>query len=246
MRPEKIICLALMVFLVPLTSMPNDLTSKVIYNAYIGNQMDLWEKSIELIYTNSSRKEFENGSEALGMAHYGYIAWLIGTNQNSKASEFLEKAHENADILLRKNPSSSMAHSFKAAFLAYSIALSNYKAPFLGPKSLEHIKQALKLDSQNPLAWILQGNSLYYMPGFMGGSKEKALESYQKAILLFEKNRVNLKNNWLYINTLTLLANGYSEMNLNQKAGSIYEHILRIEPNVKWVKDELYPRIKQL
>lgn len=245
MRLKISIPVILIGILFPFISNANDLSSSVIYHAYIGNRMDLWEKSIELIYKNSSPKELENGSEALGMAHYGYIAWLIGTNQESKASDYLDKAHQNADILLRKNPSNSQAHSLKAAFLAYSIALSNYKAPFLGPKSLEHINQSIKLDNQNPLAWILQGNSLYYMPGFMGGSKEKALESYRKAIVLLEKNEASLKNNWLYLNTLTLLANGYKELNLNQKAGSMYEQILRVEPNFKWVKDELYPKLRQ-
>ncbi len=117
------------------------------------------------------------------------------------------------------------------------------KAPFLGPESIRNINHALEIGPDRPQGWIENGNALYYMPKIFGGSKEKALESYNKAIQLMEKDAEMIKHSWLYINVLMILGQSYEKTENYQMAKITYEKVLRIEPDFTYMREELYPAL---
>lgn len=56
-----------------------------------------------------------------------------------------------------------------------------------------------------------------------------------------EKDPIVMKNDWNYLSLLANMAEAYNELKEYDKAEQYYKHILTIEPNFLWVKNELYP-----
>jgi len=144
-----------------------------------------------------------------------------------------------------KYPENADWYAFKGAFYGYKIGLSPVKAPFLGQKSMDNIDLALEFGPERPQGWIEKGNALFYMPKSFGGSKEKALEAYKKAIRFMEGDPESLPYNWVYLNVLMVLGQSYEKTEKPKLAGSTYKKILKIEPDFSYVRDELYPAFLQ-
>jgi tetratricopeptide (TPR) repeat protein len=210
-----------------------------IYNAFISNNMYKWKTIID------EMDRIQNKSNDLIMDllnyQYGYIGWCIGNNRNKLAEEYIELGQKNIQILEKKNFKISMVNSYKSAFYGFRIGLNMFQAPFIGTKSIDCAKLAIKQDNKNPYGYIQYGNTEYYMPAMFGGSKNVALEYYEKAAKLMESNPVQAKDDWNYLTLLTTIARAYSELKYYNSAKLIYEKILRIEPRFLWVKNELYP-----
>jgi tetratricopeptide (TPR) repeat protein len=81
------------------------------------------------------------------------------------------------------------------------------------------------------------------MPAAFGGSKELAIENYQKAEKLMESSASEIKENWNYISLLLAIGKAHDETANYKMAKVYYEKILKIEPRFAWVKNELYPNI---
>ena len=84
---------------------------------------------------------------------------------------------------------------------------------------------------------------LQYPPSILGGSKSEALKNYLKAKKLMESKAQELSDDWNYLSLLVSIAKTYELLNDNRNAKLVYEEILRSEPQFKWVRDELYPRL---
>jgi tetratricopeptide (TPR) repeat protein len=128
-------------------------------------------------------------------AMYGLVGYEIGAGKKAEAKMLVEKADHTLDLLLKNYPENARLHSLAGAFYGYKISFAFYKAPFLGPKSMYHIDQAIKLDPNEPMGYIEKGNSLQYRPAVFGGDKKEALKFYHKALSLI-KARNETKCNW--------------------------------------------------
>jgi hypothetical protein len=212
-----------------------------IYQAYIINDMKAWEKKIvEMNLQNGKSNEF---IMELVNYQYGYIAWCIGNDKDDAAEKYLDLAEKNLSILEKAVYKLSLVNSYKSAFYGYRIGLNKFRAPFIGPKSVECAKLAIKLDDKNPYGYIQYGNSQYYMPTVFGGSKSVALEYYQKAEKLMELDENQIKNDWNYLSLLSIIAQAHTALKDYGSAKYYYDKILKIEPNFLWVKNELYPQL---
>lgn len=210
-----------------------------IYEAYISGNMEKWKTVL-----NQMQQKNENSSEfliELVNYQYGYTGWCIGKDKNREAKQIIKLAEENLEKLEDKNYSPSEINAYKSAFYGFKLGLAPLKAPILGPKSLNHSKLAMEQDSTNPMGYIQYGNSQFYMPPVFGGSKKEAVEYFQKALNLMEKENAKANNNWNYLSLMTLIAQSYEEMNEYEKADATYKKILKIEPHFTYVKNELYP-----
>lgn len=222
----------------------NAMTNKSrIYKAYISNDMTDWktvidEMSQQKTKSNDVRLEFLN-------FQYGYIAWCIGNNKKEEAQNYLDLGQKNLEILEKQKYKPSILNSYKSAFYGFSIGLNILKAPFIGPKSVDCAKLAMKQDTTNPLGYIQYGNSQYYMPAIFGGSKTVALTYFLKAKELMEKKPEQLNEDWNYLSLLTIIAKTYTELKEKPKAKAYYLKILKIEPEFLWVKNELYPELEK-
>jgi Tfp pilus assembly protein PilF len=100
----------------------------------------------------------------------------------------------------------------------------------------------MSIDENNPLGYVQYANTLFYTPDFLGGSKKGALENFRKALVLMERDKEEIKDDWNYLNLLTVIAQSYEKTGNNELADACYQKIITIEPNYDWVKNELYPQ----
>lgn len=214
-----------------------------IYLAYVQGDMSRWEAIIRLMEERSDDFSDEERKELISY-YYGYISFLLETDQKDKVQDYIIKGEKHLNALLKSAPNDVTALAYKGSFIGFRIGTNKFKALTLGKESISYINRAYKLDSQNVQAILDKGNLLYHMPGMFGGDKKEAVRLYEKAVLRMEKHQ-NLKQNWLYLNVLTTIARHYEEEKQWQKAVLIYEKILQQEPEFSWVKDTLYPAAKR-
>jgi tetratricopeptide (TPR) repeat protein len=210
-----------------------------IYKAYISGDMVKWKQVIDNMELQKN-KTYLYISELLNY-QYGYIGWCIGEKRFNEAETYIAKGYYYIQLLEKNKDYQSIVNSYKSAFYGFKIGLNKLQAPFIGPKSVDCAKRSIELDPLNAHGYIQLGNSEYYMPAAFGGSKQLAIQYYEKALMLFEQNPEKMKNDWNYLSLLTQIARAFETIQQYEKAGFYYNKILTIEPLYKWVKDELYP-----
>lgn len=210
-----------------------------IYNCYINNKMNDWKTIIDKMNEKENKSD-EYTLELLNY-QYGYIGWCLGNDKEDDAEKYLDLAIENTEYLENKNYQLSMINGYKSALWGFKIGLAFYKAPFLGPESIDFAKKSIELDKNNYFGYLQSGNIEFYMPAAFGGSKTLALKYYKKAeTLLTDK-----KENWNYISLLIVIAQAYTKTGHYEKAKKYCEKILSIEPDFDWIKNILLPEINR-
>lgn len=217
---------------------------RAIYESFRDGDMVRWKKTIDLMEKQKDKSD-KFLLELLDF-QYGYIAYCLGNNDMDQAKKYYEKGKKIIKILDDKKYSPSMLNAYKAAFYGYAIGFHTYQAPIVGPKSIYCAREAMKLDSNNPFGFILFGHIRYYMPVIFGGSKKEAIEYYTKAAKMMEADTVKYKDDWNYLGILVTIAEAYIEIGDNEKVKYYYDKILSFEPELVWVKNELYPKFLKI
>jgi tetratricopeptide (TPR) repeat protein len=215
------------------------------YKAFVTGDMTQWPDWIDQLEEHYSETASDHVLKDIVRAYYGYVAFLIGVERKDKAERYIDEAEQYLDMLKSVDSYQSYAEAMHGAFIAYKIGIKKARAIYLGPRSMNHIKKAIELDPDNPYGWVERGNAEYHMPRTFGGSYETAAEYFLKAINIFEKEKSTLQCNWVYMNTLAWLAQSYDKSGKDKKAEETYQKILSIEPDFKWVKEELYPEFRK-
>ncbi len=211
-----------------------------VYRAYISDEMDAWDQVIVELRNRKASLSDPQLSELINY-YYGYTGWAIGEGHDKKANQYILEAEDIINQLSVKYPGRPDLSAYKGAFIAYRIGIKPIRALFLGPESMKNINHAVETGPYSPNAWIEKGNALFYMPTVFGGSKKKALEAFNRAIQLMEKDPEFIYHNWMYLNVLMILGQGYEKIDNFQMAKITYEKVLQIEPNFTYVRDKLYP-----
>lgn len=211
-----------------------------IYQSFISGRMDKWEIAMNTFAdkTNLSNEE----KLELVSYYYGYIGYSLGIKNKAKAKIYIEKGDAMIDDLLETTPTAE-AYAFKGAFVGFRIGMNPIKAPFLGQSCSKNVDKALSISQSNIQSNIEKANILYYSPSAFGGDKTEAKRYYSKAISLYESKPELTTESWLYLNLLTKVAQINTEEKKYNDAKTIYEKILKIEPNYLYVKDQLYPQL---
>lgn len=87
-----------------------------------------------------------------------------------------EKAEENSEVM-----------TLRANYWQSQLQVSSMMAPFYGPKAGKILNKAIKKDGENPRAYYLLAQNIFYTPAMFGGGKEKAMPYFEKAKELFAK-----------------------------------------------------------
>ena len=211
------------------------------YEAYISGDMTSWPEWLEALEMKYEKRSDPEILYDILIAYYGYVAWLIGVDEDDRADRFLEEAQPYLDELDGYEGYSTYAESFRGAFLAFEIGMSKRKAVFLGPESISHINRAVELDPGNPVAWMEKGNAEYHMPRIFGGSYRQAASYFKKSVRFFEDQPGDLSCNWRYLNALAWLAQSYDKAGMEEEAAQTYRKIMEVEPRFSWVREELVP-----
>lgn len=217
---------------------------QMIYRAFTEDRMDMWLEAINMLEREYERSGSPDILYELTLARYGYIGYNLGVDNRDEARTQIALAEETMDKLMRSPRYESSAYALQAAMYAFRISMAPWRAVFWGRRSMNLIDKAIETDPTNPSAWIEHGNAMFYAPATFGGSKEKAIESYRKAIGLLE-NEMDDNHRWLYLNTLVALAKSYIETGNRSLALITYKKALEFEPGFTWVRDKLLPELKQ-
>ena len=212
-----------------------------VYSAYINNNMDLWRNVIERM--NAIPEKDNELLLELVNYQYGYIGYCLGFDKKDEARELLHAAQKNLEILEDRKYSLSIINSYKSAFYGFRIALNPITAPVNGFKALDCARTALKLDPEHYLGYVQLGNSEFFMPSTLGGSKKEALEYFLEAKKLIEKNPESLSDDWNYLSLLIVIGQTYTYLKDYNSAQRVYLDILELEPGFLYVKDDLYPKL---
>ncbi len=216
---------------------------QLIYRAFTEDRMELWVEAINLLEREYQVNSSTDVLYELTLARYGFIGYSLGVDNRREARMHIDLAEEHMDKLKASKEYEASAYALQAAMYAFRISMAPWRAVFWGPRSMNLIEKAIETDPDNPSAWIEHGNAMYYAPATFGGSKEKAIESYRKAITLLETNMTE-RHRWLYLNTLVALAKSYRETGNRSMALITYKKALEFEPGFKWVRDELLPELR--
>lgn len=217
--------------------------SAKVYESFISGNMNGWETAVNEMESQKSTKAVK----LLDLINYqyGYIGWCLGNDKKKDARYYLDLMEKNLELLKEEKGESADYHAYNAATYGFKIGLSLWRAPFLGPKSMNHAELAIEKDSGNLQANIEMGNIWNHMPEMFGGSKEKAMNYYLKAIEIFEKQEEEKQTQkWMYLNLLATVGQIESQEGNREKALLIYKKALNIEPRFIWVKDELLPSLQ--
>ncbi len=174
----------------------------------------------------------------IAQTQYGYIGFLIGTGNTTEARRYMKMAESNVEKILDQRPDCHDALAIQSSLYAFHIALSPYKAPVFGPRSLMIIDEAYKINNTSPQVLIEKGNVAHYAPALFGGNLSKAIDYYTLAI---EKLQTGGQPSWILLNTLVQRAMVYDKAGMKTEARNAYKQILSVAPDFKWVRDELYP-----
>ena len=249
MKLLKVLPLLLLLMFVTYSAKANRLNSKydsLLYQSYKDGDMEVWVNVMKLLENEYESNPQNPITYDLLKVQYGYIGYLIGINDTKSARKYLAKAESNTEKLLKAQSDNADVIAIKAALVAYNIGLSPYKAPFLGPRSMSLIDEALAINPNSIQALIEKANATHYAPSMFGGNPEEAVKYYSKALQLMELNYTGKKPiSWIYLNIYVQLALAQEKAGQIANAQRTYARIISMAPDFKWVVNDLYPKFSK-
>ena len=213
---------------------------KASYNAFVSGKMDDWTHIIaemEKCSNLSLNEKFE-----LIRYYYGYSAYLIGIKENKKAKNYVGKGDKLINEILKSEPNNATALAFKGSFLGFKVVLNRWRIVTLGPESIRCINRAYKTDPHDIQAITDKANLLYFTPGLFGGNKKESFVFFEKSVAKMESSQ-KTEDSWFYLALLSLLAEHYEKEGFCEKALATQQKLLRIEPNLKWLKEKILSKL---
>lgn len=205
---------------------------------FLIGDMDSWLALVDSLQEQQLSK-VEN--DVLLQAQYGLMGYFLSQNRKERAAQQYQYFEKNLNSVLKIFPQNPEYLAMKAASYGFEIGMSPIKAPFLNSKHLQSINRALQNRNNCAFPLIEQGNSLFFRPPIVGGNKEKAVEYYEQAVQILEKQQ---SCNWLYYSISSWLGQVYTKMGEPEKSFAMYKKLLAIEPEFEYVKDELLPQLQ--
>ena len=192
----------------------------------------------------------------IALTDYRIANYLLAQGKKNKdqASKHLKEAAEHLEEATREDITREDAKAVAAEIYALlssvygrQISLSGIKGMFLGPKSGNLLKKAEQLAPDNPRVVLSAAISDFNTPKMWGGSKERAVEGFQRAAYLFvqEKPTDPIHPVWGHSETYTWLGIAYLDRDEEDAARAAFEKALEIDPDNGWVKYELLPKMEK-
>ncbi|MGF1533829.1 MAG: tetratricopeptide repeat protein [Bernardetiaceae bacterium] len=166
------------------------------------------------------------------------LTYALGHKDEALFEQFVEKAQQNLEVILKKDPQHAQAHALLAQVYGFRIAYSPWRGIFLGSRSNRHIGLSIAANPNEPLGWYQRGNARFNAPAAFGGDKEQAVKDFEKAVWLMEQSR-DLTHNWYYLDMLAWLGIAYRDTGQPQKAVQTWQKALALEPRRDWIRNEL-------
>ncbi|MEM6337546.1 MAG: tetratricopeptide repeat protein [Bacteroidota bacterium] len=184
------------------------------------------------------------------IAHYwaGYAGYRIGSmnmgSDKDLADEWLSKsrAHLERSIELEK---SADAYALLSTVYSLQIGIKWTRGMSLGGKASGMLETAKALGPDNPRVALIDGIRLYNTPRMWGGNKDKAMEQFRVALMLFEEEDVTdpFQPAWGHPDAYAWLGIAYAQQDEKEQARIAYGQALEVSPGYAWVERILLPSL---
>jgi len=190
-----------------------------------------------LYYYNELRNKANSQEENYLYAYANGLAiFLILTSDRLYANEqYVDSAILYLEKCTQLKPDFSDAYAVLGSLYGMKAIMNLSHVIYWRKRSEEAFQKAKSLDPENPRVYYLEGISFFFRPKTFGGGKEKAKENFEKALVLYQKEKNPLS--WGYMECKAFLGFVYEKMNMKEKAIKVYDEILQQEPTYLWVKE---------
>lgn len=185
----------------------------------------------------------------LAKYYSAYVEYRLYASKQATNNSFVEKFYEPAvktcKELIETGKMLDEAKTILAALYVMRLAKNPMEAMALSPQIHSLLGEAESINPSNPRIHIIRGIMVMNTPPMFGGGTEKGMDSFKKAISLFESNKNENNNlpNWGYEESHAWLGIGYQRINNMEKAKEIFIKVLELKPDFGWVKFKLLPSI---
>ncbi len=183
------------------------------------------------------------------LADFRIANHLLGREEASKdrASAHLESAVESLKQVVRLDPESAEAWALLNSVYGRQISLSPMKGMLLGRRSRRALDKAQELAPDNPRVVLTAALSDFNTPGMWGGDKERAMEGFRRAAVLFavEEPADPLHPVWGHREVYAWIGLAHLDRDERDQAKAAFEKALEIDPDFGWVRYVLLPGMEQ-
>lgn len=237
MKPLLIIML---VTAVGLRATAQDATDATMYQAYLHQDKSLWKKAVEERTKEAKQSPSDaNKQYKLAFAQFSLLSSTMATKDESFFDEYIDPVKELLKTLIENNKVAAEPKALLSATYGLQMGHSPMKGITLGSKSSSLAEEAKTLAPSSAIAWRFYGSNKFYTPSAFGGDVKEAIVALAKSVKLFESKPEELKNNWLYLDTIVLLGQAYLKNEEKSKALVTYEKAIGAEPSYAYAKSLL-------
>ncbi len=169
--------------------------------------------------------------------HYSWVNLFDSVKiDRGKAQGYLESSLKICQRSIGLNR--EFSDSYRLAGDIYG-RLLDFKNPIIygfwyGSKAKKLVTKAIEINSQNPEGYLAFGRNYFFTPSAFGGSKDKAIRYFKKAIELCPG----------YYMSYIWLGKVYLSRGEKTEAKVLFQKALQLEPRSGWVKYELLDKVK--
>lgn len=167
-------------------------------------------------------------------------------NDSKLKTQYIDKAIDHLEKCIEINKDFSEAYILLAGVYGVMMSIDRTAAVSLSSKAANALKTAMKLDNNNPRAYLVAGRSAFYTPEVFGGGIKKAKEYINRSIELFEtyKSPDPVYPVWGFDEAYAYSGQIAAQENLLVDARNDYLKALEINPYNSYVKYYLLPLLE--
>lgn len=177
----------------------------------------------------------------VALADFWLASYAIASEEKEECGRMAADGLKYLEKALAIDPSFAEAEALSGYLLGMQIAVEPEQAMTLGIKSMQLMEKALAAEPGNPRIQFLKGFYQLYLPEMFGGGADSALPFFDKAIELFDQEKVTdpLKPSWGKDVTLLNMALVYKNKKNEEKAIELLKKALAANPDYWHARYEL-------
>ena len=175
------------------------------------------------------------------LSDHRLIVYAFAAGKQAEASPLIAEARKYLEKAMELDPGRGELYALDATLLGYQIALDPQKGMELGMQILASFAQAESKEPDNPRVSLLKGESLMFWPVEYGGGPDNAIAVLDRALSLFEKEKVSdpVKPSWGKEEAFAFLGRAYAQKGAREKAVEYMKKALETSPHFRLAQDEL-------
>jgi len=177
----------------------------------------------------------------VGLADFWLASYAIASEETAECGRMAVDGQKYLEKALALDPAFAEAEALYGYLIGMQVAAEPEQAMTLGLKSMQHIEKALAAEPDNPRIQFLKGFYQLYLPEMFGGGADNALPYFEKAIELFDKEKITdpMKPSWGKDVNLLNTALVYKNKKNEAKAVELLKKALAANPDYWHARYEL-------